>query len=321
MTSRTIAIALLTLAVLSGCAATGSGLNHQAPVSEAKLGQARAMVGKQRQYNDVVYQLSLGASACAGADPQYRAPFSLLFNNKAIKDKELRNALYATLGAEDQPVLQAHTPVMRQYDGAQVVSINGQRTDEQTKALGAEMDAVDDNATLHLLLADGRTVDIQALAACRSIVMADSTSTIKEALFTNTAMELTPISWTQLANNEDEQAFILARSVYFTAGEGRGKLRNALYAGAFLNGVLKGLTFGLSPIAGDAKMAALRARRRANQSDADVYALRLMKDAGYKPAAALAFALRSQTEGAAWPADCDELKFDAARIAKLQQAL
>jgi hypothetical protein len=320
MTIRTLSIALLTLAVLSGCASSG-GLNRQAPVSEAKLSQARAMVNSQRQYNEVVYKLSAGARACAEGAPQYRAPFSLLFNNKAIKDQELRNALYAVLGAEDQPVLQAHTAAMRPYDGAQVVSINGTQITDQFKALRAEMDAVGGNATIHLVLADGRAVDTQPLKACNSLVISDSTSTIKEALFTGGPIELTPISWTQLAGSEDEQAFILARSVYFTSGEGSGKLRTALYAGAAVNGVLRGLTFGLSGFIGDAKTGAVRTRRGANQSDADVFALRLMKDAGYKPGAALDFARRSQSEGNAWPADCDELKFDASRIGKLQQAL
>lgn len=318
MSIRPFCIALLTLVILSGCASSG-GLNRQAAVSEAKLNQARAMVNSQRQYNEVVYKLSAGA--CDEGDPQYRAPFSLLFNNKAIKDKELRNALYAVLGAEDQPVLQAHTAAMRGYEGAQVVSINGTHITDQSKGLRAELEAAGDNAVIHLVLADGRTVDTRPLKACSSVVISDSTSTIKEALFTNSPIELTPISWTQLAGSEDEQAFILARSVYFTSGEGSGKLRTALFAGAAVNGVLRGLTFGLSGIIGDAKTGAVRARRNANQEDADAFALRLMKDAGYNPAAALEFARRSQSEGAAWPADCDELKFDASRVTKLQQAL
>lgn len=315
---RRLAIALLTLAILSGCASSG-GLNRQAVVSEVKLNQARAMVNSQRQYNQLVYQLSAGA--CADGDPQYRAPFSLLFNNKAIKDQELRGALYAVLGAEDQPVLQAHTAAMRPYDGAQVVSINGKQITEQFQALRAEVAAVNDNTPIHLVLADGRAVDTLPLKACRSIILSDSTSTIKEAMFTSSPIELTPISWSQLAANQDEQAFILARSVYFTSGEGSGKLHTALFAGAAVNGVLKGLTFGLSGIIGDAKLGAVRVRRNANQSEADIFAVRLMKDAGYNPHAAIDFARRSQSEGDAWPADCNELKFDAARISKLQQVL
>lgn len=71
----------------------------------------------------------------------------------------------------------------------------------------------------------------------------------------------------------------------------------------------------------DAKTIAVRLQRRASRSDADVFAVKAMRRAGFNPHAAVVFAQRSLDEGQAWPADSDELKFDGERIAALKRSI
>lgn len=316
-----IGLMAFALVMLSGCAATRPALDHHASVPPAKLEAARDIVDGMRNTNAVIYQLATAGSAvCAESDPHYRAPFSMLFNAAGIADLEMRNALYALLRVDQHPLLQAHAPSLQQYDGAEIVAINGQSADEQHKLIQVVEKAVDANADLQVTLADGRQLVTRGLSACPTQVLTAYFGPLREAQLVG-YKDVTPKGWSQLARNRDEQAFVLARSVYFTAGEGRVKLRNALYAGAAANGALRALTFGLSAIVVDAKTVAVRARRAANRSDADLFAVQLMTAAGFNPAAAASFAAYSLKEGAAWPSDCDELKFDQQRYAELLRHL
>jgi predicted Zn-dependent protease len=87
--------------------------------------------------------------------------------------------------------------------------------------------------------------------------------------------------------------------------------------GAAASGVLKGLTLGVGNLIIDPKVLALRMQRKSHRGDADAFAIRAMKSAGYDPRAALALARRSVDAASAWPADADELKFDQERLERL----
>ena len=316
----TLAAAFLALATLSGCAGTGRKLNREAPVSAAQLEQARFQVTTTRQTNLLVYLLSTAAVAqCADAGVRLRAPLSLLFNENP--SDEMRTAIYRVSGMADLPVIQAHTAALAPYEGARIVSINGQDTSNLNKAVSAMNDAVRANKPVELALEDGTLVKELPVAGCPTMVLTDYSAHLKEAFNTLGGTEVTPQSWLQLAHDDNERAFILARSIYFTGSVGESRLRYALYGGAVVSGVVRALTFGVGTLLVDPKTVAIRMRRRANRTEADAFAVGAMRSAGFDPQAALVFAQRSLVESGAWPADSDELKFDSERIAALKRSI
>lgn len=314
----TLAATFVTFASLSGCASPLRKLDRDAPVSAAMLEQARFQVNTTRQTNSLVYRLSTAAlEQCADASVRLRAPLSLLFNDNA--SDQMRTAIYRVSGMADLPVIQAHTAALNEYEGERITAINGQATSNLIKAFNAMNEAVRSNNPVELRLEDGRVLKELPVAACPTTVFTDYSSQLKEAFNTLGGTELTPKSWLQLAHDDNERAFILARSIYFTGAEGESSLRHAMYGGAVVSGVIRALTFGVGTLLVDPKTVAVRMQRSANRIDADAFAIRAMRHAGFDPHAAMVFAQRSFDEGKAWPADSDELKFDAARLAALKR--
>lgn len=321
MQSRCITLlaGALLLAGLGGCAATGQRVERDAQVSDSALREARYRIDATRDTNALLYRLSVAAAAeCAQDDAVYRAPFSLLYNDAAAESAELRSAVFRVAGIAELPALQAHSPALQGYDGAHVVSINRTAADNAGKTLAALQKTAAAHGALELAFEDGRTLAVQPQPACPSLVFTDYSGRLKEAVGAG-HVELTPKAWLQVTHGADERAFVLARSIYFTGAEGEARLRHALYGGAAVSGVLRGLTFGLSALVVEPKTLAVRARRSANRLDADAFALRVMTRAGFDPHAAVALARRSLDEGGAWPGDCDELRFDAGRLAALER--
>jgi len=320
-TMAALALAVLTLAGLTGCASTIPDVKRDAPVSSAMLEEATFMVNSTRQTNALLYRLGAAAAdQCTTTDAAHRAPFSLLFNG-ANPSEELRTAIYKVAGVAELPLLQTHVPELKAYEGARVRTINRQATGNINKVYAALRTAFEKNDRLELVLDDGRSLSTVPTAACPSFVLTDYSGKLKEAFNNFNGTEVTPRSWLQLAHTEDERAFILARSIYFTGADGDPKLRHAFYGGSAASGILNGLTFGLGTLVADPKQIAVRMRRSANRSDADAFALTVMRRAGFDPQAALRFARRSIDEGSAWPHEADELKFDADRLAELQRSL
>lgn len=313
-------IAANALVMLTGCASTGTEVDHTIKVSDAMLAQARGMAEEERTNNAMMYRMGVAASPlCGEGAPQYRAPFALLVNNPTATP-EMRAALYAVIHADKLPVLQALAPSLAAYDGAELATLNGENFDKPQKAAAALNRAVRANEDIALRFADGRQVVTHAISACPSTVMVNFFGKASEPVDVG-ATEVLPRTWSQLAASDDERAFILARSMYFTGADGGAKLRNAALGGAVANGLLRAVTLNLSGAVVDLKVQAVRARRAGNRADADAFALRVMSRAGFAPAAALTFARRSRAEGAAWPDDCAELRFDSDRIEQLQAAL
>lgn len=316
----TLAISVLALAALTGCASTRQ-VQRDAPVSAATLDEARYQIDTTRQTNAMLYRLSTAAAdQCTITDAAERAPFSLLFNG-ANTSEELRTAIYRVSGAAEQPVMQAHVPALKAYDGARVLSVNGQSTDNINKVYSTLRKALENKSSLELTLDSGHSLTITPVPACPSFVVTDYSGRLKEAFNNFNGFEVTPRSWLQLARTEDERAFILARSLYFTGAQGDPKLRHAYYGGAAVSGVLRGLTFGLGNLIVDPKAIAVRLRRSADRKDADAFALNVMRRAGFDPLAALAFAQRSIDEGSAWPSEAEELRFDLDRLAAFKDKL
>jgi hypothetical protein len=278
------------------------------------------MANEERTNNAMMYRMGVAASAlCGDGELQYRAPFALIINNPTAKP-EMRAALYAVIHADKLPVLQALAPSLAGYDGTEVAVLNGESFEKPQKAVAALGKAVRANEDITLRFADGRQVVTHAISGCPSTVMVNFFGKAREPVDVG-ATEVLPRSWSQLPANEDERAFIMARSMYFTGSEGGAKLRNAALGGAVVNGILRAATLNLSGAVVDLKTQAVRARRASNRTDADAFALRVMVKAGFDPSAALAFARRAQAEGAAWPEDCAELRFDAQRIEQMQATL
>jgi hypothetical protein len=315
-----ISITAALLATLTGCASTGAPVDRTIKVSDAVLAEARGMAIEERTNNAMMYRMGVAASAlCGDGEPQYRAPFSLIINNPTAKP-EMRAALYAVIHADKLPVLQALAPSLAEYDGAEVAALNGESFDKPQKAAAALGKAVRANEDITLRFADGRQVVTHAISGCPSTVMVNLFGKTREPVDVG-ATEVLPRSWSQLPASDDERAFILARSMYFTGSEGGAKLRNAALGGAVANGLLRAVTLNLSGAVVDLKTQAVRVRRASNRTDADAFALRVMARAGFAPSAALAFARRAQVEGAVWPDDCAELRFDAKRIEQMEDAL
>lgn len=316
----TLAAACVAFSSLSGCASTARKLKRDTPVTQEQLDQARYEVTTTRQTNLLVYRLSTAAvGQCADASVRMRAPLSLLFNSNA--SDAMRTAIYRVSGMEDLPVVQAHTAALTPHEGARIVSINGQSTADPNKAFNAMNEAVHGNRPIELVLDDGTVVKEMPVPGCPTVVLTDYSAHVKEAFNTLGGTEVTPRSWLQLAQNDNERAFVLARSIYFTGSSGESSLRHALYGGAVVSGLIRGLTFGVGNLLLDPKTVAVRMQRRAYRPEADAFAVQAMQRAGFDPQAALVFAQRSLVEGKSWPEDSDELKFDAARIAALRQSM
>ena len=321
LSTRRLALPALCLLLLTGCA-TSPAVDRGLRVSSEMRSEVQLLVEHDLASNGLVYRLSVaGADACVDAGLQRRSPFSLLFNPTALPSAEMRTAIFQLYGLEHQARLQAHTPELAPYDGALVVAVNGESTANPGKAMGSLLRALDREQPLTLRLEDGRKVEALPQRACPGIVGSDYSGRAKAAENFGGIVELVPASWAKLVRTPDELAFVLARSVYFTGGEGQHKLRHALYAGAAVSGVLGGLTFGLSNLVADPKRMAVQARRRLNRQEADAFALGLMRRAGFDVKAALAFARRSMEEGAIWPDECDELRFDQERLDALQRQM
>lgn len=316
----TIAASVLALA-LTGCT-TVRHIERDAPVSAEKLEEAKYLIDTTRQTNALVYRLSTAsADKCTASDAPHRAPFSLLLNGANNPSEELRTAIYRVAGIAELPVVQIHTPALHAYEGARVLTVNGKSTSNMNKVFTAMHDALEDNHALELTFDDGRSLTAAPVAGCTALVSTDYTKQLKESFNNFNGVEVTPASWLKLARNDNERAFVLARSIYFTDAAGQGKLFSAYLGGSAASGVLRGLTFGLGTLVVDPKMVAVRMRRNANRTDADLFALSIMRRAGFDAQAALAFAQRSIEEGGVWPSEADELKFDADRLAALKRAL
>lgn len=318
---RRLALSALCLLLLAGCA-TSPAVDRNLRVSSEVRSEVQRLVEHDLASNGVLYRLSVaGADACPDAGLQHRSPFSLLFNATALPSAEMRTAIFQLYGLEHQARLQAHTPELAPYDGARVVAVNGESTANPAKAMASLFQSLDRQRPLSLRLEDGRSVEALPQRACPGIISGDYTGIAKAPENFGGIVELVPTAWAKVVRTPDELAFVLARSVYFTGGEGQHKLRHALYAGAAVSGVLGGLTFGLSNLVADPKRMAVQARRRLNRQEADAFALELMRRAGFDLNAALAFARRSIEEGAIWPEECDELRFDRERLEALQRQI
>jgi hypothetical protein len=316
-----LAVSAICLLLLGGCA-TNPAVDRSVTVSAETRAEVKRLLDHELATNQLVYQLSrVGVEDCKDAGLDFRAPFSLLYNNTGLSSKEMRTAIFNAYGLEGQAMFQSHTPELAAYDGARVVEVNGESTHNPNKVLGSTLQAMQKQRKLSLKFEDGRSVEALGQRACPSLVNGDFTGIAKHAVNYGGFIEMLPTAWAKLIRTPDELAFVLARSIYFTGAEGQAKLRHALYAGAAVSGVLRAVTFGVSALVTDPKTLAVQARRRANRLDADAFALRLMRRAGFDVNAALAFAQRSLDEGAIWPGECDELRFDQERFDALKAAL
>ena len=315
-----IALSGCVLAGMTGCASTRQ-VQRDTPVSTAMLDEAKYQIDSTRHTNAMLYRLSTAAAdQCTATDASRRAPFSLLFNG-ANTSEELRTAIYRVSGVAELPVIQAHVPELQVYDGVRVLKVNRQSTDNINKVYSRLRDAFENNESLELTLDDNRSVTTKPVLACPSFVVVDYSGRLKEAFNNFNGYEAIPRYWLPLARTEDERAFILARSLYFTGAQGEAKLRHAFYGGAAVSGVLRGLTLGLGNLIVEPKAIAVQLRRKGDRSDADLFALNVMRRAGFDPQAALQFAQRSMVEGGTWPSEADELRFDADRLGALRRSL
>jgi len=312
-----LALTIVLLASLSGCATTGRQVTDM-HVSQKTMSEAQTIVDGARSTNEIMYHLSVAAMAeCKESAALFRAPFSLLFNHPGIKSEEMRTAIFKVSGANEFPVIQVHTQALAAFDGQRIKSVNRVNASDIGKTDKMVYESATENKAMEIVMEDGRTMSANSTAACPSIVITDYFGTLKEAQNPGAVGEMTPKAWLAVARSRDEAAFILARSIYFTGAGGRVALVRALYLGAAASGFLRGLTLGVGNLIVDPKMVALRVQRKSHRADADAFAIRAMKSAGYDPRAALALARRSVETASTWPDGADELKFDQERLAHL----
>jgi antitoxin component of RelBE/YafQ-DinJ toxin-antitoxin module len=125
-----------------------------------------------------------------------------------------------------------------------------------------------------------------------------------------------PFSWYSVASSDEEWAFVVSRSLYFTSDGGKSRLTAGLLTGSAANGLAKGLTFGLSALVFDAKVSVVGAVRKRYLSEADLFGLQVLDAAGMDVDKALAFAQRMSQEQAL-PSELTELHFSAERLLAL----
>jgi hypothetical protein len=109
--------------------------------------------------------------------------------------------------------------------------------------------------------------------------------------------EILPMEWFQSAKSQDERLFLAGRSLYFASDAGAAKLNNGLLAGAAINGVLTGLTLGISRNFVDTKLTVTHMMRESVLKQADEFGLKAAVRAGADPKAVLEFVERLAAEG------------------------
>ena len=104
------------------------------------------------------------------------------------------------------------------------------------------------------------------------------------------------MAWFSSAHSRDERLFLAGRSLYFASDAGAATLNKGLLGGAALNGMLTGLTMGLSRFFVYTKFTVTHMMREAVLNEADEFGLKTAVRAGADPKMVMAYVERMTIE-------------------------
>jgi hypothetical protein len=305
--------ALFVLSLISGCA------SYQKPVAMAqdkispqKMAQARRTVDIMESSAKDVQTIALANSdACMykGA----RLPF-VFFANPQFKDPELR-AAFLHAGWTEQPKLVAVSEAAKAVDGKFITKVGTEEIGfgEAGKAYWLALELAKTKKPVNLTFSDGSQATIETSESCLGITSVELGHEVPFNV--GTGVELLPVSWALTATNHDEMLFLLGRSLYFSSSDGALSLNRALFGGAFTNGLITGLTFGLSKFFVDTKQTFVSMTRSSHLKEADTFGFKAARRAGADPVKVMAFVRRMSTDKlVTW----EELRFGDGRLQALE---
>lgn len=311
-----LALAAIVSSWVVGCASYREPVRMaQASIPAAKLEEARKAVASHSTISKSVEEVALAGSELCKSKA-HRLPFVVL-QNPQLPDAELR-AAYVVAGLTGQPKLISTDSATSSIDGKFITKVGREDigVGEVTKAWGSATALIRNKQPVDMEFSDGTKLTIPVREGCGGVVLIDIGGF--EPRNYGVGMEVLSLDWFSQAQSEDERRFLVGRALYYTSDDGRDTLVKGLYAGAAANGVLTGLTFGLSRAFIDTKDTFTRIARSSVLKEADAFGLRVAVQAGAKPDVILSFVRRMALQKeAATP--MKELWFEDARDVALER--
>jgi hypothetical protein len=255
---------------------------------------AQTFVTMQSRVSRIAYRLATrGVALCSNVGPLN--PLLLYSAKTAGHDlsAEALSAIYQSYGLDE------HVRVLDVLTGAPVItgglargdliiSIAGQVVDDD-KAVAAEralQGAVAAGKGFDIIVAQKgsghRAVHVTPALGCSGqvLVLATKDVTTDVVDYAGDAVGL-PADLVHYFSTDDALAFLVGRQFYYLGTSASVGREAAGYAGVALGGVLRALTFGIGNALLHPVGNAVALARKAGADDADLFALRIMKAAGY----------------------------------------
>ena len=279
-----------------------------------QLEKALATVNKTSHVLDVLSKVYTAAEPlCTKKGPQL--PF-FLYQNPNVKDDMLR-AAYSKAGWSGQPVWVSWQDDGLVNQGKQVTNVADIQIQqgEAGKAYWSAFKQAKEKGSVVIGFSDGTTSTVKPFQACAGVIVVEPLTEKLEPYNLGTGVEVIPLDFLAAAPDDDIMLFLLARSVYLTSAQGQESLNSGMAKGAAVNGILTGLTLGLSRLIVDTKDTFAVIARRNQMAAADAFALRVALNAGVNGDKVIAFA--KSVKGSPRP----DLKFDDERLLAMQSVL
>jgi hypothetical protein len=289
---------------------------QEANISASKLADARKAVEAIKGLNrDIESVAAASADVCLLKGRRF--PFIALVNPQ-YKDEELR-AAYLVAGLQAQPQFISTGPSTQSADGKYITKVGPEiiHSGDVGKAYETAMKLTHEKQgvpSVTLEFTDKSNVTLKPYDGCAGIVYVD-VGTYEVANF-GLGLEILSTSWFDSTHNRDERLFLAGRSLYFASDAGAARINKGLLGGAALNGILTGLTMGISRRFVDTKFMVTRMMRSGVFKEADDFGLRAAVRAGADPKMVLAYVQRmaKEKENAT---DFKELWFEDGRVEAL----
>lgn len=317
-TMSRLAVLLSTIAatvVMTGCASGYKAPNAQLksdPVLQARANRHVTLLQEGANAAETVARSA--SSMCTHKGP--RMPFAVYVNPPG-QSAEMRSALLSA-GLTGQPLIFATHADAKAYDRKEIVAIDADKValGEHT-AYGRVFGKVKEGKPPVLSFSDGTKAPVAVSEGCGGYTLFEVGE--KGTINIGVGVEIINTRFLEYSTSKDALLFLMGRSLFYTSGPGANELNKVLMPSALLNGVLSGVTLGLSRAVVDTKEIATNGVRNQYQLEADAFGLRAAVLAGASPEVILHYveALNKQEakgEGAL-PKD---LRFDKARVAALK---
>jgi len=289
----------------------------KAKVDPVKVAEARQMAKTMEHYLHRAEAVALSnESKCERKGP--RMPFYLMSSPPWL-ESEMRDAFAVAAQWREQPRLIALRPVAQPFQGKFVTHLGSDKVlpDHHYITMIRAIRLAKEGKPVVLGFSDGTTASFEYLEGCLGLTLAEPMPDM-EPLNSGLGLESLPLTFVAWAQSDDEELFLMGRSLYFTSGEGGHKLRVGAAVGRFVRGMTDIVSGGLIKHAYNAQEKAPGLVRARYLNESDAFGLEAAVRAGADPRAILAF-----VERLSQPALKDKLPsdlvFTSARVAALRK--